>query len=192
MTEDICLLHASVPMCLGCPINEPEQCAECGGEICKTGSFRTHQIVLYIDAYEDGVEFSYGVLCTGCQSVPFMYTIPVMPTRSLREIDDMIISGFSGKKSIMDALLTLHETGKDVDIARAFLTDEGACVFCFDKGSKEVEWCEKCARVPLCKDRCPGFHLHRFACAKIQEWGGVFDLDNLAIWVDDLAPLPPP
>lgn len=187
MSEETCFRHAIVPTVMGMPVRAKTPCTLCGDIVLPpTGAFRTHQLVVEIAVYADGIEFDYGVLCAGCCTLPFMFTVPVVPTQGFDAVDELMIEGWRKGRDACDisgALNVLHARRVSVEVVRACLPTEHMCLYCFRRNAA-VDWCPRCRCVPLCarRARCPGLSLHRFACDKIASFGGAFDLRNVRTW----------
>ena len=187
MSEETCLRHAIVPTCMGTPVRVETPCMVCADTVLPpTGAFRTHQLAVNIEVYADGVDFDYGVLCAACCSLPFPYTIPAIPVHGLDAVDELMIEGWRDihdARDVKGALQALHARKVHVEVVRACLPDENACLYCFRRNAA-VDWCRGCRAVPLClrRTRCPGHALHRWACEKMSAFGGAFDITSVRTW----------
>jgi hypothetical protein len=188
--------HCSVciPSCMGIVLrNEPGYCLQCDDQLLPTNrGLRTYQYALRMSLFieEDtySLEFHNGLLCSGCNSLPFMYTIPVFPKDNFAHGIESISNGWEDMELedindrneqlqfIMLGFKQLQETRHDIDFVRYYHSYDTMCSFCLETA---VELCPKCKCVAFChSNKCHGRSLHRFACEAIEK-GGIFRLCDL-------------
>ena len=183
-----------IPTCFGFPLpqvaynlvsDEFKRCGRCNDELGPTGVLRTYQLALsWILNLENNsyytITFDCLLLCSGCNSLPFLYTIFVNPGIKFGQLSqylnkawpDMEYTGTDATEYLLSGLTTLQYSS---DLLHGF-TQKYVCSQCFKKG-KDVRTCSDCNLVLIC-DKCKGA-IHRFVCGAICENGGIFDLNNI-------------
>ena len=162
----------------------------CKDTLNPTGKFRTYQMAIMwtlsvkLESFYH-INFDCVLLCSGCNTVPFMYTVPIYPTDRLDELKRLIEEGWpDGEEPGNDVVSYLHlglvrlsEMGLDKELAqRVFLPQNGCCAYCLNKEGSAV--CKHCGVVNLCK-KCRKQLYHQFVCGCFMDSGGIFDWKNV-------------